>query len=287
MTPSHRHAIIEKQMKAQLYGNLSRPAIATVGVWDPFLSSHRDLLGRLQSRAAQSSCSSLAVLIDPSPGTISSFTARYGVSGWPEYDSVPARVRFMFDCGLDAVLCMRFRKRDFAATASEFLDSVRGYVKLEELWLGALQLLGPGQRGSRAAIADYAALHGIRLTTLPAPPIVLHDVRSFLAAGRLVDAIAQVGHLPIWERPFSGELRLAWRPGQYRAIPLNRPVSTDGEGEIDVALIPCPQGPAKLSWPSRSVSYLAFTSGPRDQKSVDPLFKSEGRTRSDSLPERP
>jgi FAD synthetase len=256
-------------MRTSLHGSLPRPAVAIVGVWDPFLASHRDLLERLHAHAVESSCSSLGVLIDPSPGTVSSFTPRYGVSGWPVYDSVAARIRFMLDCGLDAVLCMHFVKRDFRATAADFLDAVRTRVQLEELWLGALQLLGPGQRGSRAAVAEYAALHGMRLTILPPPPLAIYDLRSFLAAGQLVDAIAVVGHPPMRERPRSGELRLAWRPGRYRAIALGRPGSIEDGTEIDVALTPCPTGPAKLSWPCRSVRYLAFTFGPRDRQSAD------------------
>jgi hypothetical protein len=253
-------------MRARLYGNLSGPAVAVVGVWDPFLASHRELLKSLHGSAIRTTRSSLGVLIDPPPGAFSKFKVRYGVSGWPEYDSVSARVKFMLDCGLDAVLCIRFRKRDFMATAADFLDAVRAHVRLEELWLGALQLLGPGQRGSRAAIAEYAALHEMRLTILPAPPVATYDVRSFLAAGRLRDAIAVVGRPPVWQRPRSGQLQLAWRPGKYRAIALTRPSSING-AEMDLALTSCPRGPAKLSWPCRHIRYLAFTSGPRDVES--------------------
>lgn len=252
-------------MKCRLHGSLAKPAIAVVGVWDPFLSYHRDMLKHLRASANKKNCSSLGVLIDPSPGTFSSFKMRYGVSGWPVYDSLQARVSFMLECGLDAVLCVRFRKHDFTATAAEFLDTVRTNVLLDELWLGALQLLGPGDRGSAAAIADYAALHGMRLTILPPPPLATYDVRSFLASGRLADAIAVVGHPPIWERPRSGTLRLAWRPGTYRAVPMNRTDLNLGRSDIEVTLSLCPKGPATLSWPSRSIRYLAFTLGPSDK----------------------
>ena len=251
-------------MKCRLYGSLLRPAIAVVGVWDPFLSYHRDMLKDLHAYATKKSSSSLGVLIDPSPGKFSSFKMRYGVSGWPVYDSLQARVSFILGCGLDAVLCVRFRKRDFTATAAEFLDAVRASVLLDELWLGALQLLGPGDQGSAAAIADYAALHGIRVTILPPPPLATYDVRSFLASGRLADAIAVVGHPPIWQRPRSGTLRLAWRPGKYRAVPIERVDFILGQPDMEVTLSLRPKGPGALSWPSRSVRYLAFTMGPSD-----------------------
>lgn len=261
-------AVSKARMKARLHGRLSSSAIAVFGVWDPFLPSHRELLDSLRTRARQNGCCSLVVLIDPPPGAFSTFKARYGASGWPEYDSVAARIKLMLDCGIDAVLRMHFRKRDFTATAAEFIDLVRERATLEEIWLGALQLLGPGQLGSHSAITDYAARHGVRLTMLPAPPLLLYDVRHFLAAGRLVDAIAVVGRAPVWERPRSGELRLAWRPGRYRATPVERPGWIDVAPAIDVTLSPSSRGPARLSWPCRNYRYLAFTSGPLDEQPV-------------------
>jgi hypothetical protein len=235
-----------------------------VGVWDPFLPSHKSLLEDLRDRAVESGRSSVAVLIDPSPGTIGSFKARYGTAGWPVYDSVPARIRLMRDVGLDAVLRMRFRRRDFDATAAEFLDAVRARVDLEELWLGALQLLGPGAPGARAAVADYADRHGFRLTMLPLPPVGTYDVRALLASGRLADAIDVVGRPPIWSRPPSGTLRLAWRPGPYRVAGIERWGAIAAGSALDVTLTAEPRGRPKLVWPDPGIQYLAFTSGPAD-----------------------
>jgi FAD synthase len=252
-------------MRATQHGCLTGPAIAVVGVWDPFLSSHRTLLEELRDRATQGSCSSLAVLIDPPPGTVSRFRLRYGTAGWPVYDSVSARIRFMLNCGIDAVLGVRFSKRDFGAAAADFLDAVRAHVAVEELWLGAVQQLGPGPSGSRTAVADYAVRHGLRLTMLPAPPLGTYDVRYLLASGRLADAIEVVGHPPIWARPRSGGLRLAWKPGRYRAIPLTHPGPISEGSELDVVVTPQPKGPSRLTWPDREIRYLAFVSGPSDQ----------------------
>jgi FAD synthase len=258
-------------MRATQYGRLTGPVITVVGVWDPFLASHRTLLQQLRSRAAARSRSSLAVLIDPPPGAISRFRLRYGTSGWPVYDSVSTRVGFILDAGVDAVLCMRFRRRDFGATAAEFLDAVRARAEVEELWLGAVQQLGPGPPGSRAAVADYAVRHGLRLTMLPAPPLATYDVRHLLASGRLAEAVRVVGHPPIWARPKSAGLRLAWHPGPYRAIPLKQPgpVSAgsplDGASTLQVVIRPQSKGPGKLTWPGPEIRYLAFVSGPCDQ----------------------
>jgi FAD synthase len=235
-------------MRATLHGRVNGSATAVVGVWDPFMPSHKTLLEQLRDRAIESGSSSMAVLIDPLPGSVSGFQVRYGTSGWPVYDSVSARIRLMLDVGLDSVLLMRFRRRDFDATAAYFLDAVRAHVRLEELWLGALQLLGPGAKGAPAAVAEYADLHGFRLTMLPRAPVGTYDVRGLLASGRVVDAIKVVGRPPTWNRPRAVTLQLAWRPGQYRVVVLQRPGAVGDGVEMDVALTAQPRGPAKLIW---------------------------------------
>jgi hypothetical protein len=248
------------------HGRVSRPAVAVVGVWDPFLPSHASMLAGLRDHAVTAGLASVAVLIDPAPGAVSGFAARYGAAGWPVYDSVPARVGLMRHLGLDAVLCMRFRQRDFKATAAEFLDAVQARVKLEELWLGAMQLLGPGDQGGPQAVAHYADRHGLRLTMLPRAPVGTYDVRSLLASGRVRDAAGVVGRPPIWRRPPSGALRLSWGPGPYRAVALDRPEAPLDGAELEVVLTARRNGPPTLAWPRPDIRYLAFTSGPADSE---------------------
>jgi FAD synthase len=252
-------------MRAIQHGRVTASAVAVVGVWDPFLSSHRSLLADLRDHALKLGCSSVAVLIDPAPGTVSAFRTQYGTGGWPVYDGVPARIGLMRELGLDSVLCMRFRKRDFDATAAEFLDAVTASVQIEELWLGALQLLGPGSEGAGPAVAAYADRCGFRVTSLPRPPVGTYDVRMLLASGRLGDAIDVVGRPPMWSRPRSGRLRLAWKPGAYRAVALDKPVPLAKGAELDLTLTPQSAGPSALEWPRTDIRYLAFTAGPADE----------------------
>jgi FAD synthase len=256
-------------MRAAQHGHLTGSAVAVVGVWDPFLPTHKLLLEDLRDRALASGCTSVVVLIDPPPGAAGGFHVRYGMPDWPVYDSVGARVCLIRDLGVDCVLCMRFRKRDFDATAAQFLDAVRTRVELEELWLGAVQLLGPGSRGARPAVAEYADRHGFRLTILPRAPVGTYDIRSLLAAGRLADAIDIVGRPPIWGAPRSGALRLSWRPGAYRAVGLERPGAVAHGAELEVTLTPEPGRPSRLIWPRPDIHYLAFVSGPADVHAIE------------------
>jgi len=77
------------------------------------------------------------------------------------------------------------------------------------------------------------------------------------------EAIEIVGRPPTWARPPSGVLRLAWRPGRYRAVALRSPMSTGGAA-MDVILTAREDGPARLTWPDRDIAYLAFVAGPAD-----------------------
>jgi FAD synthase len=254
-------------MKATLHGSATSPAIAVVGVWDPFKSSHRSLLGELRDTALASGQSSLAVLIDPAPGTRSPVAQSYRTGGWPVYDSVPVRIRLMLGLGLNAVLYVRLRAADFSASAAEFLDIVTDRVRLGELWLGELQLLGPGPAGSATAVAQYASRHGIRLRTLPRAPIDVYDVRQLLATGQLHEAIDQVGRPPTWARPRSNSLlRLAWCPGPYRVQGMEAPGLPGGGFQFDVELVSTPRGQATLMWPDSRIRYLSFISGPGDSQ---------------------
>lgn len=251
-------------MRPTLHGTAAGPAVAVVGVWDPLRRSHVDLFTELSETCRISGRSSLVVLIDPAPGSISTVVDDYGTNGWPVYDSVPVRIRLIRALGVDAVMVVRFQREDFAATAAQFLGVVRSEVELAGLWLGEAQFLGAGAPGSPAAVSDYARRHDVAVRRLPRAPLVVYDERLLLAAGRLALAIDQVGRPPMRIRPRSSTIRLAWRAGRYLARPLDRPGSPAGGADLQVEVVPQTTSPAILTWPDRNIRFLAFVSGPAD-----------------------
>jgi FAD synthase len=255
-------------MRATLHGAVTRPAVVVVGVWDPFMPFHRTLLTRLHDTAASSERTSLAVLIDPQPGSRSTVAHQFAVGGWPVYDSVPVRTRLIRDAGVDAVLCLRFRAADFKATAAQFLDALKSYAEIDELWLGELQMLGPGTAGSHGAIIEYTRTHGITVTVLARAPIAVYDVRYLLARGRIQQAVEQVTRPPTWNAPRAGALRLAWSPGRYRAVEFVRPGSLQDGRTFELELTAQRRRPATLLWPAGAVRYLGFVHGPADGRAT-------------------
>src|SRR5262249_45143432 len=92
----------------------------------------------------------------------------------------------------------------------------------------------------------------------------ISQVRALLALGRLRSASKLVGRPPTWARPPAGVLRLAWRPGTYRAAPIVQPNEEPHADPVAVELTAQAHGLPRMSWPRVPTRYLAFTAGPAD-----------------------
>src|SRR6476620_3044356 len=148
-------------MKATLFGQIDKPVMAIVGVWDPFLPAHLDLFARLVSEAASRSYASVAILIDPAPQML-----MYGPSHWPVYDDFKSRAKMMLDLGLDGLLHLDFDRDGLKAGAVEFFELIMAQIPLAELWLGQMQRLGSGDAGSVETVDRLAGELGFRVERL-------------------------------------------------------------------------------------------------------------------------
>src|SRR5215207_2655651 len=246
-------------MRATLHGRVDGSSVVIVGSWDPFLPAHRTMLEQLRSHARQRALASLAVMLDPSPAVFI-----WGRHDWAIFDDVRTRIELLLGCGIDGVLLIRLLRRDVAATAAEFFSTMLAQIDIAELWLGAHQTLGTGDHGRTEAIEDLAEDNGIELVRLPPLRRETEDVRQLLAAGRVREATQIVGRSPVRGQPRSLALRLAWLPGRYQAIPLDRPTAPPEQPSLIVELVPQAKGLPRLQWPDREVRYLAFAAGPAD-----------------------
>jgi FAD synthase len=249
-------------MKATVYGKIVGPAIAVVGVWDPLLQAHQELFEQVCCQARRNGLTSLVIVIDPDPALV-----MRGAGKWPVYDDVQTRIQRLFTVGIDAVLHLRFVQDDLNAGVAEFFTLVAVHATLAELWLGAHQTIGRGPNGSQQAIVEAAERRGIQVQRLPLvrlmpPP---YDIRQSLAAGRVAEVVSLVGRPPVRSRPRSDLRRLAWRPGQYQAVPLPGLTAAASASPIEIELVERPRGLPVFQWPDRGIKYLAFVSGPADR----------------------
>jgi hypothetical protein len=253
-------------VRAMLYGEVRRPAAIVVGTWDPLLPDHLELFARLSHAAHRESLDFVAVMLDPAPPLL-----RWGAASWAVYDGASTRQHLIRESGSNAVLRIRFSKRDLDATAAQFLTFVGSQLKFTELYLGDGQILGNGSDGTESAIAHYVAEHGLRLRRLLPAGLTptIGRVRAFLALGRLRSASALVGRPPTWARPPAGVLRLAWRPGTYRAVPIVQPNGEPRADPVEIELTAQAHGLPQMRWPPLPANYVAFTAGPADSPSEE------------------
>jgi FAD synthetase len=248
-------------MKATLFGHITAPVAAIVGVYDPFLPQHQELILELVSSAHKRALAAVAIVLDPAPPLL-----LYGASEWPVYEDFQVRLRRMRRCGLDSVVRVRLSRKDLDAGAADLLEVVYSHFCIKELWLGERQSLGVGPAGSNSTISALADQHKIRLRRLPTLQRSAKriDVRQLLTSGHVAEARSAVGHPPVRSRPSSGRLRLAWATGLYRAIPLDRPEGVTTSTPLKVFVNAESTGLPSIDWPDREIRYLAFMSGPGD-----------------------
>jgi hypothetical protein len=246
-------------VRATLHGQINGPAAVVVGAWDPFVPAHQQLIEQLSTYAREAALASVVVLIDPAPPLFV-----WGRHDWPIYDEVWTRIELAFRCNIDAILQVHFTRADVDAGASEFFALLEAHLTVAELWLGTYQTLGSGPRGATVAINELAEERGVRLVRLPPLRLETEDVRRLLAAGRLHEASRVVGRAPVRRRPKSLTVRLAWQPGVYSVVPLDRITAAEEGRPFSVELAPQARGVPVLQWPDRTMRYLAFVAGPGD-----------------------
>jgi FAD synthase len=248
-------------VRAVLHGEIRRSAAIVVGTWDPLLPDHLELFAQLSHAAHRQSLDFVVIMLDPAPPLL-----RWGFASWAVYDGAITRHHLIRQAGSDAVLRIRFAKRDLDATAAQFLTFVGSHLTFTELYLGDGQVLGNGSAGMEDAIARYVGEHGMCLRRLPPTSLAptISQVRALLAVGRVKRALELVGRPPTWARPPAGVLRLAWHPGTYRAVPIAQPNGEPCADPIAIELTAQARGLPQMRWPPLPSRYLAFTAGPAD-----------------------
>jgi FAD synthetase len=247
-------------MKATLRGHVAGAAAALVGVWDPLLPGHLDLLDQLGESAFRQGLTPLVVFLDPDPGVL-----RFGPGRWPSYFDLPTRIQLVEQLGC-TVAVATFSGRGLQSSAAEFLRALRARVRIEELWLGARQPLGSGDSGSPETVARLANRYGMRVVRLPENDhhATAATVRRLLSVGQVQSAAQKIGRPPTFARPSSGRLELSWPSGTYRALALKGLGMANGAREVDLVLTAQPDGRAGTDWPDSAATHIAFLRGPAD-----------------------
>jgi FAD synthase len=246
-------------MKPHLHGEVEKPAVAVIGVWDPISAVQRELFDRLSAHARRSGLASLAIAIEPHPAAY-----RPGEPEFPVYSDLPTRIHLILASGVMGVLSVHFTPRDVYAGVKELFAVVTPSVEISELWLGAGQTLGRLEAGDATAIDAAAQERGITVARLDDRPHPNQTVRQLLQTGQIRQARRLVGEPPLRRRPGRGTLKFGWQPGWYETVPLPDPTASITDSSMFLELRSQPKGPPRLRWPDPEIEYLAFLSGPGD-----------------------
>ncbi|MEP6994834.1 MAG: hypothetical protein ABI968_09960, partial [Acidobacteriota bacterium] len=240
-------------MQLTLCGGTQAPAVAMLGLWDPFTQSHEALIRQMCSHARSEGLSAVAVLLDPAPAVYVS------ARPWPTFSDHQTRLSLLQSIGLDAVACVTFSREDLESGAEDFFDLVCAHIDLKEFWIKPAQALGSGSRGGPWAVLAQTRKRGITLRRLPPEPDGDAGAagRSHLVKGEFRRARCCVGRPPTLHRPPGDDVSLPWPSGWYQAVPVEFPDGSAVSSSFGIELPPNPGGTATLRWPSPAVEWLS------------------------------
>lgn len=250
-------------MHTTLLGEISRPAVATLGTWDPFFVEHDRMLAELVGFARHRDAPAMAILLDPPPAVFNN-----GPQSWPRYHGLQTRLQLLRRTGVDAVMIVHFTEADLKHDAKAFFDLVCGTAPLGHFWLRHSQTIGSGSRGGGIAILAQSVKRKFELTWLPSDALRAQSsvVRGHLAAGAISCAAAMVGRFPSIDRDERGMTQVAWPPGRYHALhgetSTDRPTSIRAHTEIELRV--GDDGMSTFDWPQNMMDTIAFVAGPGD-----------------------
>jgi hypothetical protein len=237
------------------------PHIGVIGVWDPPRLSHEQLFNALAYTAREKSYSSLVITLDPAP-------VSYSVEGeWAVHSGLEFRQALQRRCNIDTIASARLTPAEVHEGADYFLRQLCGRINLVELWLGHNQTLGRFRPGSKGAILTSCRDLGMHCKILPPitglPP--KGQVEKLLRRGKIAEASVLASGPPVWGRPLSGSLHLAWQPGIYIVRPYGLDTAASQKHREELTLHLTQRGATRtIQWPHLDVDWVAFILGPGD-----------------------
>ena len=188
--------------------------VLTMGVFDGVHLGHRHLIAQVVGRARHLGCRSAVITFHPHPAAV--------IRGecLPIMTTPQERLYLIRQLDADVVINMSFTAELSRRTAQEFMDLIRGHLRLQELWIGPDFVLGRGREGDVTRLRQLGEEMGFTVHVVP--PLVLDGevvsstrIRSLLAAGDVSQAGRLLGHC----FSFSGPVIAGARRGHTLGYP--------------------------------------------------------------------
>ncbi len=173
---------------------MTRPVVATIGVFDGVHRGHAALLARARARAREAMAGLTVITFDVSPQAVLS-----GADPYPRLTVLGEKAARLREEGAEEVRVLAFNRRLAAKSPERFLaDHLFAFDRVAGLVLGYDFALGRGRRGTVEYLARLGerlgfAVEGVEAVLEGGEPVSSTRVRRLVASGRVEEAAVLLG----------------------------------------------------------------------------------------------
>ncbi len=178
------HTPVEEQLPA--------PSHVTIGAFDGVHRGHQRLIGLMTEMAHGADRLSAVMTFDPHPGAV--------LGQWtvPTLSTIAERAVLLDEIGVDRLVVLRFTKAVAQTPAIQFVEMLRGDLRMAELWMGPDFALGREREGDVAYLRQIGQQRGFGVEVVPplewrGEVVSSSRIRSALATGDLEEANGCLG----------------------------------------------------------------------------------------------
>jgi riboflavin kinase/FMN adenylyltransferase len=197
--------------------NLMRPSVVTIGIFDSVHRGHQHLIRRLVTTAHASSRFAVVLTFFPHPDVyFRRYEGRY-------YLTTPdQRAQYLLELGVDYVITHPFNDETRQIRASDFVDRLLHYLKMDELWVGEDFAMGYKREGNVDFLNVQAQEKNFSLQVIDM--LQTEDETERISSTLIREALAEanVEQVRLWQgRSFavSGEVVHGMKRGRMLGFP--------------------------------------------------------------------
>ncbi len=141
--------------------HLLRPSVVTIGVFDGVHRGHQYLISQLVEQAHQEDKLAVVLTFYPHPDVVmKNLSGRYYLTTPDE------RAELLLELGVDYVVTHPFNDKIRHIRAVDFVDQLKDYLKLSQLWVGVDFALGYQREGNVAFLQEQGKQKGFIVKTV-------------------------------------------------------------------------------------------------------------------------
>lgn len=129
--------------------NLLRPSVVTIGVFDGVHKGHQYLIRQLVEEAHAEDKLAVVLTFYPHPDIV-----LRGLEGRYYLTTPDERAQLLLDLGVDYVVTHPFNEKIRQVRAADFVDQLKQYLKISQLWVGSDFALGYKREGNVAFLTE-------------------------------------------------------------------------------------------------------------------------------------